>query len=663
MDVVFHSLFLWPIQAAVEFLFLAWNQWTDHHVGVTIVLLSLTVNTLVLPLYLVADRWQKEEKALLARMAPKVAAIRAVFRGDERQMILNTYYRQCGYHPLFSLRSSVGLLMQIPFFLAAYNLLSHADGLRASVWFLQDLSLPDRLFHVGEVAINVLPLAMTALNLLSAAVYAKNLRVKDNLQLFVLAAVFLVLLYNSPSGLVLYWTINNLFSLVKNLVGRSPRPGRVFHGLALGLVAFFAGWQAWTTRHVSVAWAVGAGLVLVVVWMLPALWKALVRAIDPAPNGAALRQEKSLLLASSTLLFSLAGLAVPLLFVAASPADVPSGWAQVFRTALQALSLFVLLPWGLWALASNPVRRLLAWSVAFEAVLALLNAFLVPPSVSFNASFTLTDPQGLSSLTSLLVSGAVILAAVAAVTALALLRRTSWLTAVLALGTASLTLVAGFTAATLPAPAPAAPAAAAATSVAPVFHLTRKGHNQFLIFLDGFPAVQFPEMLASVPGLGDDLDGFAWYANTVSYAPNTFQTTPAMMGGPAYTPEAINERRDEPLAFKHREAQRVLPVVMAAAGERVVLSDPSYIDFNGDTSDLPYRGLPGVDVVNLHGVYTDLYFREHPYHTTHRRSMRLTTTFWPGSVCSGWRLRQADRPSTTTRVGGLPPREPTFRTS
>ena len=43
---------------------------------------------------------------------------------------------------------------------------------------------------------------------------------KDKVQTYGLAAVFLVLLYQSPSGLVFYWTLNNLFSLIKNVFYR-----------------------------------------------------------------------------------------------------------------------------------------------------------------------------------------------------------------------------------------------------------------------------------------------------------------------------------------------------------------------------------------------------------------------------------------------------------
>ena len=60
---------------------------------------------------------------------------------------------------------------------------------------------------------------MTAINIIAGFLYSdKKGSIKDKLKLILLALVFLVLLYNSPAGLVFYWTLNNLFSLFKNLV-------------------------------------------------------------------------------------------------------------------------------------------------------------------------------------------------------------------------------------------------------------------------------------------------------------------------------------------------------------------------------------------------------------------------------------------------------------
>jgi membrane protein insertase Oxa1/YidC/SpoIIIJ len=76
---------------------------------------------------------------------------------------------------------------------------------------------------------------MTVANLGSAIFYVED--VARRRQAFALAIVFLVLLYGSPSGLVLYWTTNNVFSLLRTLVGRRLAK-RLPESARLGLVRF-----------------------------------------------------------------------------------------------------------------------------------------------------------------------------------------------------------------------------------------------------------------------------------------------------------------------------------------------------------------------------------------------------------------------------------------
>ncbi|MCR5587480.1 MAG: YidC/Oxa1 family membrane protein insertase, partial [Lachnospiraceae bacterium] len=108
---------------------------------------------------------------------------------------------------------------QIPFFMAAYHFLSNLSSLEGCQFlFINDLSKPDRIFVVNGLMINILPILMTIINILSGMIYSKGFKRNEKVQLYVVAGLFLVLLYNSPSGLVLYWTMNNMYSLVKNII-------------------------------------------------------------------------------------------------------------------------------------------------------------------------------------------------------------------------------------------------------------------------------------------------------------------------------------------------------------------------------------------------------------------------------------------------------------
>jgi len=210
---ILFTIIIYPITQIIEFIFVfAYKLFRET--GISIIFVSGAISILCLPLYMVAERWQETERNIQKRLAPKIAKIKAVFRGDERFMVLSTYYRQNKYHPVFALRSTFGLFIQIPFFIAAYHYLSHLDALNgASFIFLSDLGKPDALLN----GINLLPILMTLINCAAGVVYTYKLALKDKAQVFGIALLFLLLLYNAASGLVLYWTLNNVFSLLKNL--------------------------------------------------------------------------------------------------------------------------------------------------------------------------------------------------------------------------------------------------------------------------------------------------------------------------------------------------------------------------------------------------------------------------------------------------------------
>ena len=217
------TLLIGPLQLLMEALFSLGRAWLGHP-GWAILLLSGAVSLLTLPLYRRAEAIQRREAEKLARMKPEADHIRQTFRGNERYLMLENCYRIHGYRKADSLKSSLSLLLQIPFFMAAYRFLSGTSALAGvSFWAIADLSQPDGLLTIGGRTIHLLPLLMTAVNLASAALYLKGATRGNRIQTVVLALVFLALLYRAPAGLALYWTANNVFSLGKNLLGRARR--------------------------------------------------------------------------------------------------------------------------------------------------------------------------------------------------------------------------------------------------------------------------------------------------------------------------------------------------------------------------------------------------------------------------------------------------------
>lgn len=187
--------------------------------GIALILLSIVVNIILFPFYHLADKIEKKEKNIQKQMKPKLDEFKSVYKGYELYLYTNNVYRLNDYHPAYVLRGLVSLLIQIPFFMGAYAFLSHYSGFQGvSFLFLTDLSQPDGLLTLGTLSINILPFVMTAINLMSGYVYAKDMSRSEKITIIVIALFFLVVLYQSPSSLLVYWTCNNIFSLVKTIV-------------------------------------------------------------------------------------------------------------------------------------------------------------------------------------------------------------------------------------------------------------------------------------------------------------------------------------------------------------------------------------------------------------------------------------------------------------
>ena len=249
---ILYDIIIQPLVYLIELVFSLGYRITDS-AGMAVIGVSLVVNLLCLPLYRMADAAQDAEREKQAGMKTWIDHINAHFSGDERVMMTQAYYRLQHYHPARALISSLSLLLQIPFFIAAYSYLSNLSMLRGvSFLFLPNLGAPDALITIGGFSVNVMPVLMTALNCVSTAVYTRGLPFRDKLQAYGLAAVFLVLLYDSPSGLVFYWTCNQLFSLGKNIFMKVvPNPRKWALLLAQACVVAAAGWLVVTGKVTS----------------------------------------------------------------------------------------------------------------------------------------------------------------------------------------------------------------------------------------------------------------------------------------------------------------------------------------------------------------------------------------------------------------------------
>jgi membrane protein insertase Oxa1/YidC/SpoIIIJ len=208
-----YLIFIAPIEALLAFLFSIYTGTTRNY-GISLILMSLSVTLLTAPLYYLAERWKREEEEAKRRMAKEVASVKKHYEGQKRFYLTRNIHRLHHYSPLMSVRASFGLFVQIPFFFAAYRFLSHFGGYAGvSFGFIGNLAKPDGVLG----GLNVLPFVMTAINIVSTIAYTHSFNLKKNASLLAMSLLFLIILYDSPAALLVYWTMNNVFSLIKNL--------------------------------------------------------------------------------------------------------------------------------------------------------------------------------------------------------------------------------------------------------------------------------------------------------------------------------------------------------------------------------------------------------------------------------------------------------------
>ena len=215
---LFYDIFIYPLELIMK-LVLEYALNISDNPLFSLFCVSIVVTAGSLPLYHIAETWQDKEREIQKKLKPKITEFKSVFKGATLNAYVQTLYRQNNYHPIYAVRTSFGLLIQIPFFFAAYHLLSNYQALNGVETFLfKDLGKPDELLKLGGSAINIMPFVMTGFNLISASIYSRKTSFKENVTLYGMAFLFLVVLYNSTSALLFYWTCNNLFSLIKNIV-------------------------------------------------------------------------------------------------------------------------------------------------------------------------------------------------------------------------------------------------------------------------------------------------------------------------------------------------------------------------------------------------------------------------------------------------------------
>ncbi len=648
---ILETLLIGPLKLAFEIIFTIANRFIGHP-GYAIIILSLIMNILVLPLYRRADAMQEAARDVDMKLRDGVAHIKKTFSGDERMMILQTYYRQNNYKPTDALNGSVSLLLEIPFFMAAYQFLSHLDILDGvSLGPIADLGAPDGLIVIGGVAINLLPILMTLVNVISSALYLKGFPLKTKIQLYGMALFFLVFLYTSPACLVFYWTLNNVFSLVKTIFYKLKNPQRVLRILTsvigVGFVALGFLYQTDSVKRRVFLWALGVALQLPL--LMPYIKKRL-----PARAPKAAHPDRKMFLLGCVCLTVLIGLLIPATFIAASPQEYVDVtyfhhplWYIVSAVCLAAGTFLVWMGVFYW-LASDKGKVIFDKLVWVLCGVTLINYMFFGTDLGIITSI-LQYENGMSFAWVEQVINVLVIAAAAAVLLFCAAKwkrvvSTVLVTAILALGGMSAVHMV-----TINSSVDEVKEIAAAEAKMPEFSLSKDGKNVVVLMLDRALGQYVPYIMNEKPELQQQFDGFTYYKNTISFGGFTNFGTPALFGGYEYTPVEMNKRDEEPLGNKHNEAMKVLPAVFEKGGFDVTVCDPVYAGYSWIPDVSIYDDMD-VDAYITKGVFGDTEQKEAVVSNNHRNFfcfslMKTMPLFLQPTIYNNGAYNQAAKPA------------------
>ena len=203
--------------------------------GIAIILLTILVRLLFWPLTHKSTVGMKK----MQELQPKMKEIQAKFKDNPQRLQQETWalYREAKVNPM---SSCLPMLIQIPVFIALFNVLRSAVELRyAPFLWIGDLSEPEGLFASWFPfgGLNILPILMAvSTGLQSAFTPSTGDKSQQKMMMIFMPLMMLFMFYSFPSALSLYWFLSNLFSIVqmwiirRQTAAKTPAKGEVLMG-------------------------------------------------------------------------------------------------------------------------------------------------------------------------------------------------------------------------------------------------------------------------------------------------------------------------------------------------------------------------------------------------------------------------------------------------
>jgi YidC/Oxa1 family membrane protein insertase len=170
--------------------------------GIDIIILSILIKIIFLPLTQISFKSMKE----MQKVQPEMARLKETYKNDKArlQQEIMLLYKRRKINPM---SGCLPMLIQIPVFIALYNALQYTIEMRHAPFFLwiKDLAAKDPIY--------ITPLIMGATMVIQQKMTPSAADPAQAKMFMLMPIMFTFLFLNFPSGLVIYWLINNVLSI------------------------------------------------------------------------------------------------------------------------------------------------------------------------------------------------------------------------------------------------------------------------------------------------------------------------------------------------------------------------------------------------------------------------------------------------------------------
>ncbi|WP_297246094.1 YidC/Oxa1 family membrane protein insertase [uncultured Brachyspira sp.] len=621
-----YNIFIYPIEFILETSFYFFKVYTKSSYIVSIFFISLVVNFISLPLYNIAERWQQKERDIQNKMKPMIDNIKAVFKGDQRYLLIRTCQRINRYKTIYAFRGTLGLLIQIPFFIAAYHFMNNLDGLEfAQFGYITNLAKPDAMLKIGNISINVLPFIMTAVSFLASLVYSKKLTLKEQLPLYVTNLIFLVLLYNSPAGLLFYWTVNCTFSLVKNIVLENYSFLKnkwnsfienksimvlikriVFIIFSIFTVFMFVYTVLYFLRETVLSISIEKQYLRIFridvktykdvfsIWFILFAIIIYKKYLYKLFN-IKLNNNFHLLISASISITLLAGLFIPSTLIASSGQEFNAPFTLILNNISKYIGAFFVYALFIYILFSDKVKNTLSLFIVYISVIFFVDTFIIVGNYgNISSNFIFENSELLnSSIVQILLNILFVSIFIGIIYILLKKEKSNIIINIYMIISLVLFTISVYDIVKINKDQKIlsniqndSERYLSEDNYSNIFNLSKTGTNVFIILLDRASSHYVLEYFNDNNKLKNDFNGFILYTNVLSYSKNTVGSIPSLMGGYEYLPYEITTEGKYNLKDKYNESLLVMPKIFTDNGYKANIFNATFanLNFSYDTS-------------------------------------------------------------------------------